>query len=146
MVMQGFGITTRQEQLAKLSPSKVIELAYLSALLEQSASGEDTRNSHKCEVIATFLKDVAKVVPFESIVYAIAYGSYETALTCYKVLFECEIEPPPTFVMHRGLFLASHRMRAGIPPRVALEHLYKVNSGIDNHDSGYLGMAVQLYV
>ena len=118
---QGFGVTTRQEQLAKLSPSKVIELAYLSALLERNQTGEDTSNSHKFEVIVTFLKAVAKVVPFESIGYAIAYSSFETALICYKALVESKIEPPPTLVMHKGLFVASGRMQYGLPPQVTIE-------------------------
>ena len=124
MSFQGFGVTTRQEQLAKLSPSKVIELAYLSALLEQNPSGEDTSNSHKFEVIVTFLKGVSKVVPFESIGYAIAYSNFETALTCYKALVESKIEPPPTFVMHRGLFMAKYRMQYGLPPQVIIDHTY----------------------
>lgn len=65
--------TVRQYQLAKLTPSQVIELAYLSALLEQFGDGvESHRISHKFQVIQTFLENVVKVVPFESIVYAIS--------------------------------------------------------------------------
>ena len=128
---QGFGVTTRQEQLAKLSPSKVIELAYLSALLERDSSGEDTSNSHKFEVVVTFLKAAAKVVPIESIGYAIAYSSFETALICYKALVESKIEPPPTLVMHRGLFMARYRMRYGLPPQVTIEQTYNAHQAGD---------------
>ena len=115
-------MTSRQEQLAKLTPSQVIELAYLSALLEQNPNNTTSVLSHKFEVIEKFLRDVVKVVPFESIAYAIAFSSYETALVCYKALSSCGIEPPVSAIMSTGLMAAFHRMKDGVPPQLSIEH------------------------
>ena len=120
-------MTSRQVQLAKLTPSQVIELAYLSALLEQHPNSTTSVLSHKFEVIAKFLRDVVKVVPFESIAYAIAFGSYETALVCYDTLASCGIEPPVSIIMNTGLLAAIYRMRHGIPPQLLVEHLRRTN-------------------
>ena len=115
-------MTSRQAQLAKLTPSQIIELAYLSALLEQHPNNSTSVSSRKFEIIATFLRDVVKVVPFESIAFAIAFSSYETALVCYEALSTCGIEPPVSKVMSDGLIFAGHRMKDGIPPQMSIVH------------------------
>ena len=104
-------MTSRQAQLAKLTPSQVIELAYLSALLEQHPNNSTSVLSRKFETIAKFLKDVVKVVPFESIAFAIAFSSYETALVCYEAYSTCGIQPPVSSIMSVGLMCAAQRMR-----------------------------------
>ena len=81
-------MTSRQQQLAKLTPSKLIELGYLCALLQQHPKGEFQPNSHKVEVIGEFLEKVVRVVPLESAGYAIAHERKEIALPCVKAL-EC---------------------------------------------------------
>ena len=63
-----------------------------------------------------------KVVPFESIAFAIAFSSYETALVCYKALSTCGIKPPVSEVMGDGLLCAAYRMRVGIPPQLSIVH------------------------
>ena len=115
-------MTTRQAQLAKLTPSQVIELAYLSALLEQHPNNSTSVLSRKFEIIAKFLRDVVKVVPFESIAFAIAFSSYKTALVCYEALSTCGIEPAVSKVMIDGLLHACHRMSYGIPPQLSIVH------------------------
>ena len=115
-------MTSRQAQLAKLTPSQVIELAYLSALLEQHPNNSTSVLSQKFEIIAKFLRDVVKVVPFESIAFAIAFSSYETALVCYEALSTCGIELPVSKIMSDGLVCASHRMGDGISPQLSIVH------------------------
>ena len=115
-------MTSRQAQLAKLTPSQVIELAYLSALLEQHPNNSISVFSRKFEIIAKFLRDVVKVVPFESIAFAIAFSSYETALVCYEALSTCGIEPPVSHIMSDGLVSAGYRMRDGISPQLSIVH------------------------
>ena len=115
-------MTSRQAQLAKLTPSQVIELAYLSALLEQHPNNSTSVLSRKFEIIAKFLRDVVKVVPFESIAFAIAFSSYETALVCYEALSTCGIEPPVSSIMSDGLVRVAQRMRDGIPPQLSIVH------------------------
>ena len=115
-------MTSRQAQLAKLTPSQVIELAYLSALLEQHPNNSTSVLSRKFEIIAKFLRDVVKVVPFESIAFAIAFSSFETALVCYEALATCGIELPVSKNMTDGLVCACHRMMKGIPPQLSIVH------------------------
>ena len=93
---QGYCIKTRQRQLAKCSPSQAIELAYLSALLEQHPAADNMSEpfSHKLPVITKFLEEVVKVVPFESIAYAIANCSYDNTVLCYEVMMNCGIDLP----------------------------------------------------
>ena len=99
--LQGYDITTRQEQLAKLIPSQLIELAYLSALLEQHPFSGSQPHSHKVKVVSKFLEEIVQVVPVESITHAIAYGSYKTAEVCLKVLLSSDL--PLSDTMCSGL-------------------------------------------
>ena len=114
---QGYSIKTRQRQLARCSPSQVIELAYLSALLEQHPENMSEPFSHKLQVITKFLEEVVKVVPIESISYAIANCSYDNAVLCYEVMINCGIDLPKSKFMLYGLETAQYRMEFGYPGR-----------------------------
>ena len=94
----------------------MIELGYLSALLEQhSHCGRmGSLLSHKFEVIKQFLEDVVKVVPFESIAYAIANGNYRTAMQCSRALM-ARSKIPETWLMDDGLKEAVYRLKYGVP-------------------------------
>ena len=76
----------RQEQLAKLSPSEVIELSYLNALLEYQPHDSTQPLSDRMTAIKKFLEEVVKVVPLESIGYSVAYGDSHTKQQCAKAL------------------------------------------------------------
>ena len=119
---QRFVVNTRQRQLAKLTPSKLIELAYLSALLEQYPFRSTEPISDKVEVIQTFLKKVVHVVPLESIAYAIAYGPDKVAVYCAKALLASKIELPGSSLMEQGLYCASLHLQSGTKSAIALEH------------------------
>ena len=97
----------------------MIELAYLSALLEQHPYSTAEPLSHKVEVIRKFLESVVHVVPLESIMYAISYGSHDTALLCSKALMSSRLILPPSILMGQGLVGTCERMELGIPPHVS---------------------------
>ena len=95
----------------------MIELAYLSALLEQHPESMSEPFSHKLQVITKFLEEVVKVVPFESISFAIANCSYNIAVLCYEVMINCGIDLPKSHLMLYGLGTAQRRMQFGYPGR-----------------------------
>ena len=122
-------MTSRQQQLAKLTPSKLIELAYLSALLEQHQQpGKKSLVSHKVDVVRRFLENVVRVVPLESIAYAIAYGKDEVALQCTKALLSyCSRQKLPlSDLMTYGLMGACARMSSGISEDIYIQAREKV--------------------
>ena len=84
-------MSTRQRKLAVLTPSQLIELAYLSALLEQYPFHKSQPISTKVDTIKTFLEKVVQVVPLESIAYAMAYSRYEVAKFCTETLIKTKI-------------------------------------------------------
>ena len=118
---QEYNITTRQQQLAKLTPSALIEMAYLCALLEQHPFDKSKPLSHKFEVIRLFLEDVVHVVPFESMLYAIANCSHDTAMSCFQALKSFQRDIPISSLMAEGLYLAEWRMSFGISGSAVLE-------------------------
>lgn len=112
--LQRFSVSTRQRQLAALTPSQLIELAYLSALLEMYPSDKSQPVSHKVEVIKTFLENVVHVVPLESIAHAIAYSPSKVAKLCTKALFAYKIELPGSPMMCDGLKEATLHLRNAV--------------------------------
>ena len=106
-------MSTRQRQLAGLTPSQLIELAYLSALLEQYPFHKSQPISTKVDTIKTFLDKVVQVVPLESIAYAMAYSRYEVAKFCTKSLVESKINLPVSILMELGLRDAHLHLSAG---------------------------------
>ena len=112
-------MTSRQRQLAVLTPSRLIELAYMSALLEQYPFSKSQPVSNKVEVIRTFLDKVVRVVPLESIGYAIGHIEYSLAIHCTRVLTESKIELPPSRLMAEGILQAGMLLEGrGVPPHV----------------------------
>ena len=107
----------------------MIELAYLSALLEQHQQpGKKSLVSHKVDVVRRFLENVVRVVPLESIVYAIACGEDEIALQCTKALlvFKSQLKLPLSVLMHYGLFDACRRMSSGISADIFAQAMEKI--------------------
>ena len=66
-------------------------------------------------MIKKFLEDVVKVVPFESIAYAIANGNDQTAVQCSTALEAAKIKIPMTKVMYNGLSDANFHLQYGVP-------------------------------
>ena len=113
-------MSTRQQQLARLTPSQLIELAYLCALLEQHPCGKSEPLSHKLEVIKSFLERVVHVVPLESVAFAVASGSNETVEVCSQALMDLhgQLTIPTSTLFLQGLSVALQRLKSGIPASV----------------------------
>ena len=110
-------MSTRQRQLARLTPSQLIELAYLCALLEQHPCGKSEPLSHKLEVIKSFLERVVHVVPLESVAFAVGSGSNETAEMCSQALMDLhsQLTIPTSYLFADGLSDARQRLSTGVP-------------------------------
>ena len=113
-------MSTRQRQLARLTPSQLIELAYLCALLEQHPCDKSEPLSHKLEVIKSFLERVVHVVPLESVAFAVGSGSDETVEMCSQALMDLhsQLTIPASDLFAQGLSIARQRFRTGIPSSV----------------------------
>ena len=70
------------------------------------------------DCIQMFLKNVVKVVPFESIAYAIANGNHETSVKCAKFILSGSVKIPSSLLMKNGLLSAKHRLQTGFPARL----------------------------
>ena len=97
-------------QLAKYTPSQVIKLAFLCALLEQR---DKTTNSKRFKAIVTFLNQAVKVVPVESVLDAISYENHDVALHCATALSERKKIFQPSQLMVLGALRASIRAHTG---------------------------------
>ena len=96
-----------------LTPSRLIELAYLSALLEQYPFSTSQPVSRKVEVITAFLERVVQVVPLESIGYAISNSEYTLAARCTRALLESQVKLPTSKLLVDGLLQALLYMEGG---------------------------------
>lgn len=98
-----FPFSLRQVQLAKHTPSQIIQLAYCCALLEQrpaTRAGEPTKRFRK---VTHFLKEAAKVVPLESIFQVISFSAPQIAIKCLQALVSKDPQLCPTQMMLRGV-------------------------------------------
>ena len=100
----------RQRQLAKHTPTQVIKLAYLCALLEQRDQKSDSK---RFEAIAHFLNQAVKVVPVESIFDTITYDRQDIAIECAEALRKRNMSLLPSQLMIMGALRASIRARTG---------------------------------
>lgn len=117
--------------MAKYTPSQVIKLAYICALLEQKH--DQGGKSKRFKAIAFFLNQAVKVVPLESIFRAIAYQKYEIALECAEALKKRKLNLHASQLMIMGALKASIRAHLGyegglidrliIPPVVPIHHM-----------------------
>ena len=100
-----------------MTPSQLIELAYLCALLEQHPCGKSEPLSHKLEVIKSFLERVVHVVPLESVAFAVGSGSNETVEMCSQALMDLhsQLTIPTSSLFAEGLSFAHQQLRTGIP-------------------------------
>lgn len=106
--------TLRQAQLAKHTPTEVIQLAYLCAMLEQPSYKSSKRDhSERLKTTIQFLEEAVNVVPIESIFYAIAYGDNDVALQCSKALEERKPRIPPSEMVITASQYAATRIITG---------------------------------
>ena len=112
-----YAISFRQRQLASLTPTEVIRLSLLSAMLERPSPKFKTSNrpSQLFNTICQFLEDATRIVPVESICHAIENESEENAWMCAEALVESKFEPLPSFLFDVSLNQALLRLKTGIP-------------------------------
>ncbi len=93
-------------------------MAYWSALLECNDGNTPGTPSKRFNRIAEFLEEAVKLVPIESVFYAIAYGDHDTALECAKAVAAFRPKTTISEMMLEGTHKAALRMRTGVPPEV----------------------------
>jgi hypothetical protein len=95
----------------------VIQLAFWSALLEQyspRASHDQEAPSQRMAAVIHFLEEAVKVVPIESILFAISHSDYDTGVKCAEALLACRQQLPRSAMMTTGALTAVARMRTGL--------------------------------
>ena len=111
-------MSVRQKQLSRISPARVIELSYLSALLEQPSHQQKQAFSVKVDNIRIFLEKIVEVVPIESIGYAANCGTSFVVDTCRKVIEASDL---------RSL-ISTQQASTGIICDLGLNSVYPVTS------------------
>lgn len=117
-------MSLRQSQLARHPPSELIELAFLSAMLEYlpstSKSSSSAVPSKRYKLITNFLEDAVRIVPIESICHAIGTSDDDrVALKCARALVDIKEQIIPSMALHRGLELAFTRIALQFDPSLA---------------------------
>ncbi len=112
--LQAYQFTFRQEQLAKLTPSELIEVAYLGALLEQQPRRRTDHFSSRFNTLRAFFEQVVSVVPIESIFHTITrIDGLESAVKCCNALMSCGQLIPPSVTLAQGCSVAYARFIKG---------------------------------
>lgn len=74
--------------------------------------------SKRFKQIAQFVEEAVKVVPMESIFFAIAHGDYDTALECATAVTAFQPKVVASDMMEVGSSRAALRMKTGVAPKV----------------------------
>ena len=122
-----FTISRREKQLAKLTPTELIELAYVSALLEQHPRNPQHSLSKRFEAIRKFLEEIVTVVPIESALSAIAIAENDqVSERCCKALMVSRVAPPLSLMLYVNTGLALGRLlgRPYNPEAISPEDVY----------------------
>ena len=115
-ILQVYRFSFRQEQLAKLTPSELMETAYLSALLEQHPHRQRKQLSHRFDIVQKFLEQIVSVVPVESIVHTIGCcEDQNVANRCTDLLISTQLELPPSLTLLHGMANATAAQVRGSP-------------------------------
>ena len=110
-LFQVYQFTFRQEQLAKLTPSELIEVAFMSSLLEQHPYSPHKQLSQRFEALRTFFEQVVKVVPVESLFHAINHCSdHKLASQICAALQASNFKCPYSLEAHIAIDNAIHFM------------------------------------
>lgn len=90
-------------------------MAYCTAMLERPLPVCDhPTTSKRFETVKFFLEETAKIVPLESVFYAIAYSDKETAIQCAQALQASSLCLPLSDMMFTGSEEAAARIRRGM--------------------------------
>ena len=110
-----FALSFRQRQLAPLTPSQVIQLSILSAVLERPSLEykNSGRQSKRLCTIIEFLNSATRVVPVESICHAIENESEINAWKCAEALFSSKYKLPPSYLFSISLGRVFYKLATG---------------------------------
>ena len=123
-MQEPYSFSLRQIQLAKHTPTEIIQLAYCTALLERPLRQEQTdqlQTSKRHDVVVNFLEEAGKIVPLESVFHVIAHSSEDTALQCGRALKRSEVNFPPSYMMAYSSYQAAQRINSGMTDEQYLE-------------------------
>ena len=81
--------------------------------------------SERFEAVKYFLEEAAKIVPLESVLYAIAYSDKDTAIQCAKALKASDLQLPLSEMMLTGSRDAADRVCLGLTREEYLENSQK---------------------
>ncbi len=115
MLQENFLFSVRQIQVAKYTPAEVIQLAFMSALLERRPSDLKYEVSERFKTITDFLQEAVKVVPLESVFHAIAcLEDGNDALECANAIVSSKITIPNSIYSRSAANLAAVRIGSGL--------------------------------
>ena len=100
----------------------------MSVLLEKHPFSDFKPYSNRFEVLHSFLEDIGRVVPIESIPYTIASIDSELVATCCRALIQVKIQFPPSSCMCAGMMRAISRLLNDERISVNDTGLYKAES------------------
>ena len=109
ILQQVYRFSFRQEQLAKLTPSELIEVAYLSALLEQHPHNQLQSYSRRFDKLREFLVKIVSIVPIESLLHVIAQGEINVSVLCCLTLLYSKIQCPQSLMATKASISAFGR-------------------------------------
>ena len=93
----------------------MIQLAFWSALLEQySVHVNQDGPSQRMAAIMHFMEEAVKIVPIESIFFAISHSDYDVGVKCAEALLASQQRVPLSYMMVSGARTAIARMRTGL--------------------------------
>ncbi len=115
-LQENFLFSVRQIQVAKYTPAEVIQLAFMSALLERRPSDlEKYEVSERFKTITDFLQEAVKVVPIESVFHAIAcLADSIDALECANAVVSSKIAIPNSIYSRSAANFAAVRIGSGL--------------------------------
>lgn len=96
-----------------MTPEQVIVVSFLSALLEVMEYSR--ASSRRYRAILKFFEEAVRIVPLESVFYAIALDSDENAWKCANAFVSSDVTIPPSHMLSESLSLAFFRL-CGITP------------------------------
>ena len=107
----------------------------MSALLERHPFVKSEPLSKRFQVLRSFLEDIVRVVPIESILYTIASADDNLVDPCCRALIESKINLPSSACMNAGMMRTLMRIGSGENLRIETSGLFKsernIVSGLD---------------
>ena len=118
--IQPDSLSPRGKQIARLEPARLLELGFMMSLLEKSANRFNTSSSqHQVSDLPPFvayfrqfLLDMLSVVPYESILCAVAHcRNKSTADLCTRMIKKLSIQFPFSLAMYASSFVAAFKIQ-----------------------------------